>query len=299
MSNQTQRPSPSSFIGQARSQLKKELSELLYSFISQYKPAAPAKSNVWIEECKRDLQLMLRSSRARKAYLPPWPLELIQIQEKDQSEHLQKLNDYLQQELLNSNPKCKLTVLDESLANERSIDMHASKMLLPALKASFQASRDVAPELHQRHWLHLNFNLTIGRHLALHKLGHTFTVNLISCMQLAGAVCCLRYLATALQKRPDQSDAIEWLAYDSLENIAPELSQKIAKDWQLSEEVCQSLSTTSPLDSLLSKTLEDCDIASSSCLLFNQEVISEEAAAHYLRQWQLPIQLLRQFAPRK
>jgi len=74
---------------------------------------------------------------------------------------------------------------------------------------------------------------------------------------------------------------------------------KIAKDWQLGEEVCQSLSTTSPPDSLLSKTLEDCDIASSSCLLFNQEVINEEDATHYLRQWQLPIQLLRQFAPRK
>ncbi|WP_299982345.1 hypothetical protein [uncultured Pseudoteredinibacter sp.] len=299
MSNQTQRPSPSSFIGQARSQLKQELSDQLLAFIAQHRPAAPAKSNVWIEECKRDLQLMLRSSRARKAYLPPWPLVLIQMQNKGQKEQLHTLNDYLVQELLNSNPKCKLSALDEQQVNDCSIDTQASKMLLPALKASFQASREVAPQLHQHYWLYLNFNLSIGRHLALHKLGHSFTVNLISCMQLAGAICCLRYLATALRKRPDQSDAIEWLAYNSLENIAPELSQKIAKDWQLSEEICQSLSTAAAPESLLSKTLEDCEIASCSCLLFNQEIISEEAATHYLRQWQLPTQLLRQFAPRK
>ncbi|MBB6522975.1 hypothetical protein [Pseudoteredinibacter isoporae] len=300
MPQHAQNPSPSSFIGQVRLQLKQELEERFCSFLYRGRPPAPAKSNVWIEESNRDLHLLLRSNKARKTYEPLWPKVLFQLERLSFAERVESLNRCLDEDILPYNPNCKVTPLGANRLSANSIDLHASKLLLPALKTSFQTSRSIAPELHQQHWLYLNFAISIGRHLATHKLGESHTLCTILCMKLAGVISCFRFLHASLGRRPDQADAIEWLAYDCLEQNAAELSHKFAKDWQLQPTVIDALipNKTSHKDPLLEKTLEECLIASYSCLLFNQGLLEQKEAQHILTQWQLPLQLLIQFKPK-
>ncbi|GAA6154414.1 hypothetical protein [Pseudoteredinibacter isoporae] len=299
MPQHAQRPSPSSFIGQVRQQLKQELEAQFCSFLYQGKPPAPGRSHVWIEESHRDLHLLLRSSKARKTYEPLWPKSLFQLEHLNLIERAEALNRCLKEDVLPYNPNCKVNALDVERASQNSIDLQASKLMLPALKTSFQSSRSIAPELHQQHWLYLNFAISIGRHLATNKLKGTHTLCTILCLRLAGLISCFRFLHASLGRRPDQAEAIEWLAYQCTEQTAPELSYKIAKDWQLTPAVVDTLipNRTNHNDPLLEKTLEECLIATYSCLLFNQGLLDQKKAQHILTQWQLPLQLLIQFKP--
>lgn len=300
MSSSTHKPSPSSFIGQARQQLKQELESLFSQFLNESCPPAPAKSNVWVEETKRDIQVLLRSSKARKTYTPQWPKPIFQLSNVDQEEKLNYLNQYLQDSILTTNKLCNLTPLDTTSPDTQSIDQQASKILLPALKPSFQTCRSIAPQLHQRLWMYLNFSVSIGRHLASNKLGESYPLCTAICMQFAGAISCFQFLHAALRRRPDQAKAIEWLAHYCLEQITPELSYKIAKDWQLTDPVLNELAPSGEKSqsATLDKTSEECQIASYSCLLYNQGLIDKKMAQHCLSQWQLPIQLLKQFEPK-
>lgn len=301
MPQHAQRPSPSSFIGQVRSQLKQELEALFCAFLYKGKPPQPPKSNVWIEDSSRDLQLLLRSSKARKTYEPLWPKSLLQLDHLNWAERAESLNRCLQEDIAPYNPNCKVTPLESTQLTANSIDLQASKLLLPAFKTSFQSSRSIAPELHQQHWLYLNFAVSIGRHLATHKLGESHTLCTILSMKFAGVISCFRFLHASLGRRPDQAEAIEWMAYKCLEQTAPELSHKLAKDWQLKSAVINALTPNQAdyCDSLLEKTLEECLIAAKTCLLFNQGLLDQKDAQHFLAQWQLPPQLLIQFKPRR
>lgn len=300
MPNSAHKPSPSSFIGQARQQLKQELEDLFTQYINDARPVPPAKSNVWVEDAKRDLQVLLRSSKARKTYEPKWPKVLFQLDKISLAEQQELLERYSKGYAFASNENSTATPSGTAATSKKAVDQQASATLLPTLKPSFQTSRGIAPQLHQKLWVYLNFSVSIGRHLSINKLGESHPLCASICMQFAGAISCFQFLHAALRRRPDQAEAIEWLAYQCLEEVSPELSYKIAKDWQLTGPILDELapSNEKSQNSALEKISEECQIASYSCLLYNQGLIDIEKARHCLAQWQLPIQLLKQFEPK-
>lgn len=304
MKNKLSHDTPPDFIGQTRQLLRQRIEQQLDEYLYAEQAEAPSRGNIWIESTQKELEKLLRSSQSRQLYRPSWPAACLQLvdNELELDEKIDIYNRCIQHELdTKPNAKGLPEPLSKSDSNAQQLDQHACRMLLPAIKQSFQEHRSLAPDLQQKLWMLANFQITVGRHLGSVKLTEAYPLCLLLAISLSGALLCKKFLAPNLQRRPDQEAAITWLNYESIKTRSQEFSLHIAKDWQLPDELLSALSPQvnhSSNTQLLKNTLEQCEIAAKVCLLYNQEFIELGLAQQYMRQWQLPQPLLNSFAPK-
>gem|GEM_PF-3107682 len=295
---------PPEFVSRTREQLANAIDKLFTQYLFSDRPQHSHKTSLWQYSIHEDAKLLVRSNQARKLYLPPWPTMGFQLLQPKLSHHqrLTLINDCidLQPEL---EPYQNLSISPAAAAklSSHQLDMHSCHLLLPMVKPSFQAIHHIAPALNQKLWRFGNFAILLAKRLGAAKQVSSYQLCFLMACQFSGILICEHFLKFCLQRRPDQKMYMEELCYQLFNHHNRELSYQCARDWHLPAELIHALDTDpykpSDLDRPLTILMEQTNIAAKICILYNRKILKRPQASQWLKQWQLPLDILTSFAP--
>lgn len=287
-----------------REQLAANIEALFQQYLIADKPQPSTKESLRKEEVMKKSEAIVASGVALEQHLPHWPKLAFQLLDDGLSsdEIINLISQSRNQN--NAHPGAKALILPfgpSQRYSTKQLSMHCCHLLLPLLKPGFQAFRELSPHLNHKLWLFANVSILLGRHLSANKQVSSYQVAFTIACQFLGPITLGRLLAATLAEgKTRQPDAIA-LSYPLFERYSRNINHMAAELWHLPEEIRHTLDSNPNKDMGLNHPLsilvEQSNIAAKIHLLYNQNIVTEKRAIQWLSHWQLPLDLIKSFAP--